>query len=370
MQLLRCYRSGRALVLLPLGLIAAVCVVDVLTPREVHLGPLLVAAPAVTAAFAGPRLTALIGALAVGAQLFIGAARGTIGSQNIQVQVAALVIVSGLIVLFRLVLDRRERQLSQSRTVARAVQEVLLPPLPERSGPLRMAGLYLAAQDEAALGGDLYAAARTEDSTRLLIADVRGKGLPAIDHAALLLGAFRAASHRRPTLPWLAAHLDGAMRWDSRQWHTEGTPDTEEAFATALLLDIPDREEVVRFVNCGHPDPVLICCGRAEAHTLVAEAVAPPLGIGPLSGSVAYAVASFAFSPGDELLLHTDGVLEARDADGAFFPLAARAVVWAAARPTGTPDDLLRRLRDDLLAHACGRLRDDMAAVAISRPDR
>ncbi|MFI2642281.1 PP2C family protein-serine/threonine phosphatase [Streptomyces sp. NPDC018610] len=352
-------------------MIVAVCLVDVLAPPDVHLGPLLVGAPALTAAFSGPRTTALIGALAVAGQVAIGLARGTLGTENLLAQIAALILVSALIVLFCVVRERSRHQLDQSRTVAHAVQEVLLPPLPERSGPLRMSSLYLAAQDEASLGGDLYAAARTDDSTRLLIADVRGKGLAAISHAALLLGAFRAASHRRPTLPRLAVHLDGAMRWDSRQWQAEEAPDTDEAFATALLIDIPDREDVVRVVSCGHPAPVLFAQGRAD--TLAAETVAPPLGLGGLTGATAYAVASFPFRPGDTLLLHTDGVLEARDADGAFFPLSARAAVWArdeaSAQGVTAPDDLLARLRDDLLAHTRGRLGDDTAAVAISREE-
>ncbi|MGW0132895.1 hypothetical protein [Streptomyces sp. NPDC003299] len=54
LQELRRTGSVRALVLIPIGLVVAVCVVDVLVPEDVHLGPLLVAAPALTAAFAGP----------------------------------------------------------------------------------------------------------------------------------------------------------------------------------------------------------------------------------------------------------------------------------------------------------------------------
>jgi hypothetical protein len=55
---------NRLLLLVPLGWITTVCVIDVSSPSSIHLGPLLVAAPAITAAFAGPRLTALIGVLA------------------------------------------------------------------------------------------------------------------------------------------------------------------------------------------------------------------------------------------------------------------------------------------------------------------
>lgn len=204
----RSWRPGHApaLVAIPVGLIAMVCVVDVLSPPHIHLGPLLVAAPAITVAFAGARVTALMGALAVAAQVLIGAIRGVLLTANIQAQIAALIIVSIVCVTICVVRDRSEQQLHQVRSVAEAAQRVLLQPLPAHAGPLRIAGLYIPADEEADLGGDLYAAARTaHHSTRLLIGDVRGNGLAAINNAALLLGAFRAAAHRQATLPRLAS---------------------------------------------------------------------------------------------------------------------------------------------------------------------
>ncbi|MEJ8652020.1 hypothetical protein WKI65_29010 [Streptomyces sp. MS1.AVA.3] len=102
---------SHVLVLLPIGLIVAVCVIDVLAPPDIHLGPLLVAAPAITAAFAGPRLTAAIGALAVAAQVSIGIARQVLFTENLQAQIASLVVVSGLVVLFTAVRERNERRL-------------------------------------------------------------------------------------------------------------------------------------------------------------------------------------------------------------------------------------------------------------------
>ncbi|WP_234376908.1 PP2C family protein-serine/threonine phosphatase [Streptomyces sp. TP-A0356] len=360
---LRGPRSGRALLLIPLGLIAAVCTVDILAPPDIHLGPLLVAAPAITAAFAGPRLTTLIGFMAVGGQIAIGVARRVLTTENLQAQIAALVLVSAVIVAFCLFRDRHEHQLTQSRSVAQAVQAVLFPTLPRHSGPLEIASLYFAAQDEAAMGGDLFAAARTSHSTRLLIADVRGKGLPAIDHASLLLGAFRAASHRQPTLPRLAVHLDGAMRWDSRQWQQHQEPDIDEAFATALIVEIPDHDPVLHVVTCGHPSPLLL--DRGHAGTLPLRRIAPPLGLGGLCGEESYAVESFAFNPSDVLLLYTDGVLEARDGEGRFYPLADRAAAWSAEHP----GQVLRLLREDLVTHTRGRLSDDAAAVAVRHAD-
>ncbi|UFR06911.1 serine/threonine-protein phosphatase [Streptomyces sp. Go40/10] len=360
----RSWRPGYApaLVAVPLGLIGTVCVVDVLAPQHIHLGPLLVAAPAITVAFAGARVTALMGALAVAAQMLIGVLRGALDTANLQAQIAALIVVSSVCVTVCVVRDRRERQLRRVRSVAEAAQSVLLQPLPARTGPLRIAGLYIPAEEEADLGGDLYAAARTaHHSTRLLIGDVRGSGLAAINNSALLLGAFRAAAHRQATLPRLAVHLDAALRWDTSQWRPQAEQDTNEDFATAILLDIPDHDPVVHLISCGHPPPLRLRGSRLTP--LTAEASHLPLGLGGLLGTTAYDVQTFSFEVGDLLLLYTDGVVEARNADGVFYPFAERAPEWA----KDDPDDFLRHLQDDLLAHAHGHLDDDAAVVAIRR---
>lgn len=360
----RSWRPGHApaLVVIPLGLIVTVCVVDVLSPPHIHLGPLLVAAPAITVAFAGAQVTALMGALAVAGQVLIGVLRGVLDTANVQAQIAALIVVSLVCVGICVLRDRRERQLQRVRSVAEAAQKVLLQPLPTRTGPLRIAGLYIPAEEEAELGGDLYAAARTDHhSTRLLIGDVRGNGLAAINNAALLLGAFRAAAHRQATLPRLAVHLDAAFRWDTSQWRPEAEQDTEEDFATATLLDIPDHDPVVHLITCGHPPPLLL---RGDQLTpLTTEASHLPIGFGGPFGIAAYDVQTFPFEVGDLLLLYTDGVIEARDAGGDFYPFTERAPEWT----KDDPDELLRRLQDDLLAHVHGHLNDDAAAVAIRR---
>ncbi|MFB6836432.1 PP2C family protein-serine/threonine phosphatase [Streptomyces sp. NPDC056361] len=360
----RSWRPGHApaLLVIPLGLIVTVCVVDVLSPPHIHLGPLLVAAPAITVAFAGARTTAAVGALAVAAQVLIGVLRGVSDTANIQAQIAALIVVSAVCVAVCVVRDRHERQLHQMRSVAEAAQRVLLRPLPAQSGPLRIAGLYIPAEEEAELGGDLYAAARTAHrSTRLLIGDVRGSGLGAISNSALLLGAFRAAAHRQATLPRLAVHLDGAFRWDTSQWRPQAEQDTIEDFATAVLLDIPDDEPVVHLISCGHPPPLVLRGNRLIP--LVAEASHLPIGFGGAFGITDYAVQTFPFEVGDLLLLYTDGVIEARDREGLFYPLTERAPQWT----TDDPDDFLRRLQSDLLAHVHGHLDDDAAVVAIRR---
>ncbi|MFI5979077.1 hypothetical protein [Streptomyces sp. NPDC051452] len=67
---------GRRLVAIPLALVVVITVVDIHSPPDVHLGPLLVITPALTASLAGPRLTALVGALAVAAQVLIAVFHG------------------------------------------------------------------------------------------------------------------------------------------------------------------------------------------------------------------------------------------------------------------------------------------------------
>ncbi|MFD8251556.1 PP2C family protein-serine/threonine phosphatase [Streptomyces werraensis] len=368
LRLWRDFRRSRqpghspALLVIPLGLIVTVCAVDVLTPQHIHLGPLLVAAPAITVAFAGARVTALMGVLAVAAEVLIGMLTEGVTTANVQAQITALIVVSVLCVSICVVRDRRKRQLHEVRSVAEAAQSVLLRPLPARTGPLRISGLYIPAQEEADLGGDLYAAARTDHhSTRLLIGDVRGNGLGAINNAALLLGAFRAAAHRQATLPRLAVHLDAAFRWDTSQWRAQEEHDTDEDFATAILLDIPDHEPVVHFISCGHPPPLLL--RGTHVTPLTPDASHLPIGLGGSFGMDAYDAQTFPFEAGDLLLLYTDGVIEARDTDGRFYPFTERASEWA----KDAPDELLRALHHDLLAHVHGHLDDDAAVVAIRR---
>ncbi|MFC9932222.1 PP2C family protein-serine/threonine phosphatase [Streptomyces sp. NPDC127190] len=355
------WQSSHALLVIPIVLIVVITVVDQLVPADIHLGPLLVIAPAITASFAGPWLTGLIGFLTVAAQSYIGWHFGVLTSRNVLVQILALAVLSAVIVFFCVVRERSRRQLAQVRSVAEAAQHVLLWPLPERIGPLRIACLYLAAEDEAQIGGDLYAATRVIGGVRIMIGDVRGKGLSAIGEAALLLGAFREAAHQHTSLPDLAAALGRSVTRYLADF--EPAEEAGERFATALLLELPDDDPITRIVSCGHPPPLVL--SPNSSLTVPSLHPAPPLGIGEL-GTEDYKIDVLAFEPGDTLLLYTDGVIEARDADGDFYPFETRAAQWT---ETG-PESLLHHIRRDLLTHTRGRLDDDAALVALRRePD-
>ncbi|MEU9759289.1 PP2C family protein-serine/threonine phosphatase [Streptomyces sp. NPDC047985] len=352
------WRPGRGLVALPLALIVVITVADILTGRNIQLGPLLVMAPALCASFAGPVLTGTVGVLAVAAQVLILHHLGRLTTQSGLVQIIALAVLSALIVFYCLLRERSGRQLARVRSVAEAAQHVLLWPLPERIGPLRVASLYLPAEDEALIGGDLYAATRVDGGTRLLIGDVRGKGLAAIGEAAVLLGAFREASHRHTGLPELAAALEQSVCRYEADFEREG--EVGEPFVTALLVEIPDEGGTSRMTSCGHPPPLLL--GPGHSVTVPGLRPSPPLGISSL-GPSSYALDSFTFEDGETLLLYTDGVIEARDRGGRFYPFAERAARWT----DNSPEALLHHLRRDLLAHVGGELSDDAAVIAIHR---
>ncbi|MFE9559597.1 PP2C family protein-serine/threonine phosphatase [Streptomyces sp. NPDC006487] len=361
------FRESRAVLLsVPFALIAVVTVVDVLAPPEVHLGPFLVAAPALTASFAGPRTTGFVGAVAVLAQVAVAVARTSLTDLNHTFQIIALVLISAFVTFFAHLREVHERQLTQLRSVAVAAQQVVLRPLRDRMGPLRIASVYLSAEAEAQIGGDLYAAARTADSTRLIIGDVRGKGLEAVGEASVVLGAFRAAAHLEADLPGLVGYLEAAVAADPDRGAdgSSGPGRPDEGFTTAAVLDIPDGEPSLRVVSCGHPPPLLLRAGRVVP--LQVDHPAPPLGLSEFADT-GFTPQSFPFEPGDVVLLYTDGVIEARDASGAFYPLPER----AADRPGDGPEALLRHLCADLLAHTPnGFLGDDAAMVAIERVGR
>ncbi|MFE7358051.1 PP2C family protein-serine/threonine phosphatase [Streptomyces sp. NPDC057543] len=351
-------QASNALLALPLGLIVVIVLTDVLTPNNrLPMGPsLLIVAPALAASFASTLVTGAIGALAVVGILVIGLDNNLLNTMNFESQIIALLVVSVIVTVFRYLRERHARELALVRTVSETTQRVVLRPLPHRIGPLRVASMYLAAQEHALLGGDLYSAVRTPTGTRLIIGDARGKGLTAISDAALLLGAFREAAHREATLPDLMAYLEHSVCWNLAEPAEAET--AGECFITAAVIDIPDTAALAQMVTCGHPPPLLLRDGQVTV--LPVTRPAPPLGLGELSRPD-YHVDTFTLEPNDVLLLHTDGVTEARDARGVFYPLAERAADWAHESPSA----LLHCLRADLLAYVGGRLADDAAVIAL-----
>jgi serine phosphatase RsbU (regulator of sigma subunit) len=224
-----------------------------------------------------------------------------------------------------------------------------------------------AAQGE---GGDIHDAMATPFGIRLLIGDVMGSGPPAHRTGLSVLTAWRELAWSEPSLARIAVRLDAMI----------ARSDHPERFVTALLVGFPGEDASVdadqasgswvELVCCGHPPPLLLRGGSATA---IEPCPAPPLGLLDLADGRCQA-SLFPVSAGDQLLLYTDGVSEARDAAGRFFPLAQRAAqalapgTGALAGEAGEAGALAGeagvRLLDALVAglheHAEKRPRDDV----------
>lgn len=347
---------------LPVLYVIVLLLLEPLTPVDWPVSFALIAVPLVTAFAHGPLVVAGATVFAVGFEGVLagtpccaGRSVGYLWDRHYVASYICTALVGALGTILAAHRTRRDRMLADVRFVAEIAQRVLLRPVPHRIGNLRLESLYLSAAAEARIGGDLYEAVPTPYGVRLLIGDVRGKGLLAVETAAALLGAFREAAHDEPDLPTLADHVETSM--DRRAMQLGGT-ELGERFVTAVFAEIPSDGHVVRVVNCGHPPPLLI--RPDEVRELDRGNSGPPLNLGMLVEDL-YHVDIYDFRPGEELLLYTDGITETRDSSGTFYPLLERLRSWGPL----PPEELLERLHSDLLAYSADGLQDDTAALTV-----
>jgi serine phosphatase RsbU (regulator of sigma subunit) len=267
-------------------------------------------------------------------------------------QVVRFVLILASGVIGTIVADvrlRERRQLVTMREVARTAQRAIMrtdPPTPEG---VDVAVRYVSASREALIGGDAYEAVDTDYGLRVLVADARGKGLPAVRSSALALGAFRVWAYTEPHLPALLEQLDRSLARESEPGN----------FVTALVAQL--QGERLQFAVAGHPTPLLVREGRLRRLSLQ---TAPPLTLFFDTGEPP--VGQVDLRPGDTVLLFTDGLPEARDEHGRFFPLDDVLPQVTAERDDveEMADALLDRLRT--FVHA--DLGDDIACVWLHVP--
>ncbi|MGC9541349.1 PP2C family protein-serine/threonine phosphatase [Streptomyces sp. UG1] len=334
---------------LPILIVSALVLVDLVGGSGMAWVPLLATGPALAATTCGPRGVLGVGLLSVVVGVGLGLRGGAPGSE-LAVALAALLVVTLACAVTSALRGRRERVLAAVRSVAEAAQHALLQPVPATVGPFQVAVRYSAAAAEARIGGDLYALVSTPYGVRLIVGDVRGKGLPAVGTAALVLGVFREAAHDEPEL------LDVVARIERSLARNLGSDD----FVTAVVAGYPRRGRL-EVVNCGHAPPLLV--RDSVVVPVEPDRPAPPLGLRALSGETP-ALHVLPFDDGDQLLLYTDGVTEARDHDREFYPLAA----GLARHTCDDPVDTVTALHAELLAHVGGRLHDDAALLLLRMP--
>jgi serine phosphatase RsbU (regulator of sigma subunit) len=334
----------------PVLIVAAVALADLAGGAGMIWLPLLATGPALAATTNGPRGVLCVGLLTVVLAAVLGARDG-VPSRELAAVLSALVAVTLAGALASFLRGRRERVLEDVRSVAEAAQHALLKPVPETVGPFQVAVRYSAAAAEARIGGDLYALVATPYGVRLIVGDVRGKGLPAVGTAALVLGVFREAAYDEPDLLAVVDRIERSLA------RNLGHDD----FVTAVVAGHP-RAGQLELVNCGHAPPLLV---RGSEGVVEVEPTqpAPPLGLRALTDRTPD-LQVLPFADGDQLLLYTDGVTEARDRGRAFYPLAEGFARHLSEEPVRT----LGALHDELLAHVGGRLHDDAALLLIRKP--
>ncbi|MFC8371058.1 MULTISPECIES: PP2C family protein-serine/threonine phosphatase [unclassified Streptomyces] len=341
-------RALSALSWMPFVVMAVIAVVDVVAGPGVGLLPLVSLGPAFAGLVGGWRRTAVIGVLALLLCIGLGLYNELFPARRGYTAMASVAGVTGVGIAAAVMRSRREAELASVRSIAEVAQRVLLRPVPLTAGPVQVAVSYTSAVAEARIGGDLYEVVASPHGVRVILGDVQGKGLAAVETAAVVLGAFREAAYDEPDLVKLGERVERSVARE-----LEG-----ERFVTAILAEIGAGQEVV-LLNYGHPAPMLL---RRDGGTDFPEppSFALPLGLSAhgAEGPEPYRVA---FAPGEQLLLYTDGVTEARDRDGRFYPLGERTHLLK------EPDahHALEALREDLVQHTGGPPGDDAAMLLL-----
>ena len=208
------------------------------------------------------------------------------------------------------------------------------------------------------VAGDAFDHSVAGDLLHLTVVDAMGHDLASGGASAVALAACRSTRRADGTLADIARAIDATLnRW---------IPDR---LLTAVIADLDTATGQLSWVNCGHPPPLLIRGGRVVPGALERE---PHLPLGLATDQQPVPVHQARLQPGDRVLVHTDGVTEARSTDGDLFgeQRLIDSVVRAAATGESAPE-VLRRLMRALLVHRDHALRDDATVMLIEwHPDR
>jgi hypothetical protein len=262
------------------------------------------------------------------------------------------VVVSGAVAALAGASRERERRNTigideVAREVQRAVMRLQAPFTDRASTALR----YRSADVQALIGGDALEAVDTRWGVRFLVADARGKGLASLRASTLTLGAFREWAHVEPDLTVL---LDRLHRSLDRELD-------EDDYVTALVAQLDDL--TFSWASAGHPMPMLV---RQHQVTELDRDAVPTQ---PLAMKVPRRPAcagTIGLMAGDVILMVTDGLLEARDSRGRFFPMELEASECLAGPDVGAGVDELIAAAS---RHSSGALADDIAVAAIRIDD-
>ena len=249
--------------------------------------------------------------------------------------------------------ERAEESEQRYAELARTLQETLMPPRDPHIDGLEVATAYRPAGSGEEIGGDFYDVFAVSDSDWVVtIGDVAGKGAPAAVVATLARHTIRSVAISEESPAAVLAHLNQVLL---------GHPSERHLTASVLRMRrTGDRWDVAMALG-GHP-PAIVLAPGSEPYPLG--------GAGNLVGvfeHATYADMRFELRPGTTVLLHTDGVTEARGT-GERDLYGEDRLMKLVHSHLGSAQELVDRVLRDVLEHQENRARDDIALVALRVP--
>jgi hypothetical protein len=197
----------------------------------------------------------------------------------------------------------RGKHLEEQLEIARQVQCELLPSLGESFTGVQLATEYRPAGQ---VGGDFYDVFRVQNSAiALVMGDVSGKGVP----AALLMGVI----HGVVRAGWWSESASHHERESGQLNRFLCERSSGDRFASMFWCYYDPIARLLRYVNCGHCPPLLARNKNGELAVDRLEAGGPVLGMLPAAD---YEQTSLELSPGDLLVMYSDGLVEATNSRG------------------------------------------------------
>jgi len=224
----------------------------------------------------------------------------------------------------------------------------MLPPLTFSCSQLVVSAILEPAYD---VGGDAFDYALDGSIARFFVLDAMGRGLSAALTSATALAAIRSSRREREDIDAMTRAAHAAIK----------SQFSDLRFATGILSELDTDTGVLRYINAGHPPAMLLRGGKVIKE--LTGGGRTPLGLFDNDGA---AEGVELIEPGDRLLLYTDGVVEARGADGKIFGLD-RLIQLAERHVHGTlpAPEALRRLSHGVIAHQQGPPADDATLLLV-----
>ena len=248
--------------------------------------------------------------------------------------------------------DERDRIAARERNIAAQLQDALQPPLPSFVPGLEIGSFTRPALQEAQVGGDFFDIFPLDKELHaVVIGDVSGKGLAAAAQLALIRNSLRTTLYLSQRPAQAAASLNAIVT----------AHDLLVGFVTAFVGIYDAATGRITYASCGH-EPGLIRRFGGSVEEL--ETTGPPLGV---DQNAAYSEITFTLTPGDTLLLYTDGLSEAGPTRRDLLGTAGLTRLFAALpedAPAQSQAEALVRQAGD---YATGRFHDDIAVLTLRR---